>query len=122
MVLVQQPLGLKGRYYTWLLMSAPVLTSTRVSMTRDKTAPPAALTVSPEMWTRIICIPFYRDSVTPAPQPAPAPVPGQQTNIVQLGDTLSGIARCFHTTVEAQTEKNGITNPNLIIVGQKLII
>lgn len=42
--------------------------------------------------------------------------------IVQFGDTLEDIAISFGTTVRAIVEANGIVNPNLIIVGQKLII
>lgn len=41
---------------------------------------------------------------------------------VQSGDTLSGIAQRFNTTYQAIAEKNGISNPNLIYPGQKLII
>ncbi len=41
---------------------------------------------------------------------------------VQPGDTLSGIARRFGTTVGALLEANVICNPNLIFVGQPLII
>jgi len=41
--------------------------------------------------------------------------------IVVKGDTLSAIARKFNTTVSALVELNGITNPNLIRVGQKIL-
>ena len=41
---------------------------------------------------------------------------------VQSGDTLSEIAQRFNTTVQAIVEKNGISNPNLIYPGQRLII
>ena len=44
------------------------------------------------------------------------------TYIVQRGDTLSLIARRHNTTVRAIAELNGILNPNLIHVGQRLII
>lgn len=42
--------------------------------------------------------------------------------VVQYGDTLSSIARHFHTTVQAILAANGRTNPNYIYVGQRLII
>lgn len=42
--------------------------------------------------------------------------------VVQPGDTLSKIAREFGTTVAAIAEANNIVNPNLIVVGQTLII
>ena len=44
------------------------------------------------------------------------------TYIVQRGDTLWGIANRYGTTVEALVQINGISNPNLIYVGQKLLI
>ena len=42
--------------------------------------------------------------------------------IVVKGDTLSAIARKFNTTVSALVEQNGIKNPNLIKVGQKITL
>ena len=44
------------------------------------------------------------------------------TYTVQTGDTLFSIASRFGTTVEALVEANNITNPDLINVGQVLII
>ena len=42
--------------------------------------------------------------------------------VVQPGDTLSSIAQRFGTTVQAIAQANNITNINLIVVGQVLII
>lgn len=42
------------------------------------------------------------------------------TYIVKSGDTLSGIAQRFETTVEALVASNGIKNKNLIYTGQVL--
>jgi len=42
--------------------------------------------------------------------------------IVRAGDTLSQIAARFNTTVAAIVEANNLTNPNLIFVGQVLLI
>jgi LysM repeat protein len=44
------------------------------------------------------------------------------THVVQPGDTLSGIARRYGTTVQALAETNHIVNPNLIFAGQTLVI
>lgn len=55
-----------------------------------------------------------------APAPTPAPAPSQGTYTVVSGDTLSGIAAYFHTTVAALAAINHIDNPNLIHVGQVL--
>jgi len=41
---------------------------------------------------------------------------------VQAGDTLSGLAERFNTTVESLTAANGITDPNSLQPGQTLII
>jgi LysM repeat protein len=41
---------------------------------------------------------------------------------VQSGDTLSSIARRFGTSTTAIAQANGITNPNLIFVGQQLSV
>lgn len=57
----------------------------------------------------------------------PTPVPdfgtgGPTTYIVQPGDTLSRIAARFNTSVAELAVNNGILNPNLIRVGQQLVV
>ena len=52
-------------------------------------------------------------------KPSPAPT---GTYTVKSGDTLSAIAARFGTTVADLVSVNNITNPNLIYVGQTLII
>lgn len=52
-----------------------------------------------------------------------APPPGGgHVYTVRYGDTLYSIARRFGVSVQAITRANGITNPNRIYVGQRLII
>ena len=46
----------------------------------------------------------------------------QNTYFVQAGDTLSGIASKFGTTVSDLVSRNHIANPNVIYVGQKLYL
>jgi len=58
---------------------------------------------------------------TPAPSPAP-PATGPVTHVVQRGQNLFRIALSYGTTVEAIASANGIANPALIYVGQKLTI
>ena len=58
---------------------------------------------------------------TPQPQPTPTPSPSDEYYIVQAGDTLSGIAKKFNTTVDNLLKLNPqITDPNKIYVGQKI--
>lgn len=44
------------------------------------------------------------------------------THVVQRGDTLYSIARRYGVTVQSLVQANGILNPNLIYVGQRLSI
>jgi LysM repeat protein len=63
---------------------------------------------------------------TPPPAtPVPGgnnPPPAGTSYVVQRGDTLGSIARRFGTTFQAIAAANGIANPNLIYVGQTLVI
>lgn len=49
-----------------------------------------------------------------------APAPSEGLYVVQPGDTLSGIAVRFHTTVRELARANGIADPNRLRVGQRL--
>ena len=46
----------------------------------------------------------------------------QITYVVKAGDTLSGIAKRYKTTYQRLAQVNNISNPNLIRVGQKIVI
>jgi LysM repeat protein len=48
--------------------------------------------------------------------------PSSATHTVRSGDTLAGIAARYGTTVGALASANGISNPNLIVVGRSLQI
>lgn len=57
--------------------------------------------------------------------PAPEPPPNVSNNIyyiVKRGDTLSRIASWYNTTVEELVRLNNIQNPNLIYIGERLLI
>lgn len=73
-------------------------------------------------------VPNYASKATGGSAPAPsvpttpAPVTGETVYTVVKGDTLSGIAKKYGTTAAKLAEYNGITNPNIITVGQKIRI
>jgi LysM repeat protein len=82
----------------------PATTAAGGPTTEPSTAPSAAPTPAP--------------TVTPAATPAPTPT----VYIVRSGDQLSRIAKKYGVTVAAIQAANSIKDPNLIRVGQKLII
>jgi|GEM_PF-205060 len=57
--------------------------------------------------------------VTPTPTPDPGAV---QTYVVQPGDTLYSIAVRFRTTIGALSRLNNLANPNLLFVGQRILV
>ena len=61
-------------------------------------------------------------ALTPLPKPSASTAKKTVTYTVKRGDTLSGIARRYKTTVAKLVKNNGIKNANLIYVGQKIKI
>jgi LysM repeat protein len=68
---------------------------------------------------------------TPSPTPLVTATSTQTTSgggtsgdvyVVQRGDTLTAIAIRFNTTVANLVQLNGITNPNTIFIGQRLLL
>ena len=61
---------------------------------------------------------------TPSAEPTPIPDPTPQVYVIKSGDTLSRIAREFNVTLDALLEanKDRISNPNRIKVGDEIII
>ncbi len=67
-------------------------------------------------------IPDGQAPSAPAPASPSAPPSGSGIHIVQAGETLSIIAMRYGTTVNSIAQTNGISNPNLIYVGQRLTV
>ena len=57
-----------------------------------------------------------------APTNTPEPDSGPPIHIVQAGDTLGTISQLYDVTVEEIMAENGLTDPNIISVGQQLVI
>lgn len=65
------------------------------------------------------------DNLPPAPQPAPetpAVEPGAQVHIVQAGENLYRIGLRYGVTAQALAWANGLSNVNMVYVGQRLVI
>lgn len=71
---------------------------------------------------------FYQLNLSGTPVPFPSPTAQPEFNsgkgdyTVKEGDTLSAIASSFGVSVEKLKQANGITEPGIIYIGQKLII
>lgn len=59
-------------------------------------------------------------STPPAPAPSPELAPQYITYVIQSGDTLSGIAQRYGTTVSALAKLNNISDPDRIYAGNTL--
>lgn len=117
-------LGTDGGYFIYIVARGDTLKglATRFSTTID-----SLLASNPEITNRDVIyegqwIKVYSAPVTPPPVVTP-PADSGQTYTVKKGDTLRKIAEKFGTTVDAILKLNaGITNPNLIYVGQAIKI
>jgi LysM repeat protein len=54
--------------------------------------------------------------------PGAPPTSTENVYVVQPGDTMFRIANRYNTTVAALAQLNGIVNPNIIRVGQRLVV
>ena len=61
----------------------------------------------------------HLSGTAPVP-PAPSPAPQYITYVIQPGDTLSGIAQKYGTTVNALAKLNGISDPDKIYAGRTI--
>ena len=85
------------------------------------TPPPTATPVPTQTSVPPTAVPTTSTPTAVPPTATPIPT-GQVTHVVQRGENLFRIALRYGTTVQAIASDNGIANPALIYVGQKLII
>lgn len=71
---------------------------------------------------QVLIIPTESSSPPPVSPPAPNPTTPGSTYVVQRGDTLFAISLRFGVSAQAIAQANGISNVNLIYVGQTLTI
>ena len=64
----------------------------------------------------------FKKTTSSTTKPSASTAKKTVTYTVKRGDTLSGIARRYKTTVAKLVKDNGIKNANLIYVGQKIKI
>jgi hypothetical protein len=77
----------------------------------------------PSIAPSAVPLPTVTPGATLPPTSVPTPTPRPySTYQVKSGDTLSGIAHHFHTTISAITRLNGITSTTLLRIGQVLKI
>jgi len=98
-------------------IQAPV-TPTALPTTAPLTA---TATASPTTGPSPTATPLEVATETPTEAPS-ATVRAQVIHVVQPGESLSSIARLYGVTYQAIMEANGMTDPNLLRVGQELII
>jgi LysM repeat protein len=92
--------------------------------------PIAAVTPTPTATVSPTSTPTDTPSATPSPTSTPTTVPtpsasaatGEVLHVVQAGETLTSIALLYNVSVADIVARNGITDPNSIVVGQTLVI
>jgi LysM repeat protein len=71
----------------------------------------------------VVATPTLPPEAVSTEEPSPVPTPAFGVHVVQAGDTLSGIAREYGTTVDAIVEANDLGSAEAIIQeGQELLI
>ncbi|WP_255303589.1 lytic transglycosylase domain-containing protein [Georgenia sp. 311] len=69
-----------------------------------------------------LTVPGAAAAPAPSAPAAPASTTTAHTHVVQAGDTVSGLAKRYGTTVSRIVSANGLSNAGLIYVGQRLTV
>src|SRR3954469_8807630 len=64
----------------------------------------------------------FHVSAADTPTPPPSPTIETTTYRIQTGDTLSLIASRYHTTIGTLMRLNNLANPQLVVIGQTLLV
>lgn len=94
--------------------TAPLIATTAA----DQTTAAAAAAVAGVAPTPLVAAP----ADVAAEAPVEGAVDGPTTHVVQAGETLGIISNTYDTSIEDIMEANGLDNPDLLNVGQELII
>ena len=94
--------------------------ATLASTTTTTTLAPTPTTAAPVASTTTTTAPVA--STTAIPTTTEAADVGPLSVLVEVGDSLSKIAKRYDTTVDELMVANDITDPNLVLVGQELVV
>ena len=104
------------------LVSRDGTTPAPSALAGDASPPTAVVSATPTMPSPSPT-PSAAASASPEPSATPDPSPsGPVIHVVEVGQNLTMIAQRYGVTVAALKKANSITDPNLIFVGQKLVI
>lgn len=116
---IQAIISANGLNSTGLIfVGQALLIPVRLAPPMTATPLPPGVTLTPRPPTAT-SVPLVTATFVPPPPP-PSGQPGVTTYVIQPGDTLSGLAVRFNTTVAALAQLNGIVNPNLIFAGFRI--
>ncbi len=108
--------GTSTRVVIFLILLSAAAGLTLLLLGRGPSPENAATPTSPPTWTP-------SPTATAAPTvPPPTPTPGLLLHTVQPGETLAGIAAAYGVSLAELIAVNHIQDPNLIQVGQVLVI
>lgn len=99
-----------------IIVSALVMLTILFAWERIRTPPTSAPTSAPPVLTT-------QDAIAPTIAPVPSPNPSEPLQYtVQEGDTLGAIAQTYDVSLEDLMAANALTDPNVLRIGQTLII